>query len=314
MTPSRNRTPASLRKRPFNKNDPRKNMFDSPNTTEASLKSMDIQGTTPMDGMLRDTFAGTPLSHHNMPIFSPNINTSDLNKSLFGPDPEGLSSSLKTPKSKREASIQPIRFVFCDSDGTESMAKEFSSVSISPITHGPPSSTKRNKPTLTASSELPSLSVTFAEDSVVEESRDDSALLASLKKPKLLDTPKTPAPVNVTQETECMTGESRGLAAPSPFDTSSLLGDVSTPSTASKLQDQGFWSRQLGFSPNDASFTPFKSPGIMAPVKLEENTPISDADYTASFLEAKGEPSPKRRKLEDVRVDTPKVKVEDAEQ
>jgi hypothetical protein len=94
---------------------------------------------------------------------------------------------------------------------------------------------------------------------------------------------KTPI-ANVTQETrdESFSDDShRDISAPSPFDTSSIMG--MTPATE-KSKDGSFWSRTLDFSPAD-SFTPVKSPEV-SKIKLE-SLPPHDGTFASSLLAMK---------------------------
>lgn len=110
---------------------------------------------------------------------------------------------------------------------------------------------------------------------------------------------KTPG-ADITQETydESFSDDShRDITAPSPFDTSSILG--MTPATG-KSKDGSFWHRTLDFSPSDQAFTPFKSPAASG-MKLHDLLPES-ANFASSLLkhtpQKLSSPWCKRRKLD----------------
>lgn len=110
---------------------------------------------------------------------------------------------------------------------------------------------------------------------------------------------KTPV-ADVTQVTydESFSDDShRDITAPSPFDTSSIIG--MTPATG-KSKDGSFWHRTLDFSPSDQAFTPFKSP-VASGMKLNDLLPESD-NFASSLLKHTPQkltsPWCKRRKLD----------------
>lgn len=260
-------------------------MFDSPKRKDAAQQQ---HGMTPISS-LKAAFNGAPLSGEDMILFSPN-SSHNLNKTLFGDTDETrnfmLDSALKTPRPKSPVQMRFRIGSARAGSGQKSMSSsQLQRVSISPIAQVLSSSRTKSFETdeklgrslaqVSLSNDLShSLSVSFADDprhhtkEEKTESRDDPQsgrlnMFVEPASPPFATTTDSghKSPRNVTLDDSAL-----DLKAPSPFD-SQLVGDIRTPATH-ESKDRSFWSRQFGFSPADATFTPFKSP-TPGHIKLE---------------------------------------------
>lgn len=303
-------TPASTLKTPFKMDSDlsnylassRKNMFDSPSSSRSSSPTLDMQGMTPLTD-LRKAFSSTPFNgEDDMQLFSPGTlrGGRELSKTLFSDDEQNqLDSLLKTPKPGT-----PKQMRFRIGDGDYKPNHNVRHVSISPISQFTSADRKETVDTVTSKSltkaampEHP-LSVSFADDVNDKDKMPPPSSAKDRLEEKTRGTiffedkvdmscnydPKTPI-ANVTHEThnESFSDDShRDISAPSPFDTSSIIG--MTPTTE-KSKDGSFWSRTLDFSPAEHSFTPFKSPGV-SKIKLDSLSP-NDETFASSLLTMK---------------------------
>jgi hypothetical protein len=267
-------------------------MFDSPKPLSRGLgmslgspAAMNIHGMTPLSS-LRDTFA-TPYSTQMFSEFSPGDNLS-LNKALFLEDDNGKYG--KTPmKYTPLATPRELKMVIGGNEDSMSSFianMQYNRVSISPVSHS--RSLKRNlhatdtEPKTTEKEKTPprsvSRSIHFADE------RDDTTHESPVKNYEMpamtSEAAQTPAPACVTQDSI----DSRDIPAPSPFDASlTPIGPY----------DQGFWGRQLGFSPQNSSLTPFKSPGLPLSSR-KERMPLSS--LSLNTIHNKPESAKKRSK------------------
>mmetsp|Transcript_106125 Transcript_106125/g.158767 ORF Transcript_106125/g.158767 Transcript_106125/m.158767 type:complete len:791 (+) Transcript_106125:196-2568(+) len=265
----------------------RKSMFDSPKPLSGGLAmslgspaAMNIHGMTPLSS-LKDTFA-TPYSSHMFNEFSPEDNLS-LNKALFSEEETGKYG--KTPmKYTPVTTPREMRMVMGGSEETMSTFisnMQYNRVSISPVSHTrslkrslhetdtePKSAEKEKSPPRSVNR-----SIHFADE------RDDTAHespVMSREMPAITtESAQTPAPACVTQDSI----DSRDIPGPSPFDASlTPIGPY----------DQGFWGRQLGFSPQGSSLTPFKSPGMPLSSK-KERAPLAALSLNTIYNKDKSE-------------------------
>eukprot|EP00980_Cylindrotheca_fusiformis_P004642 scaffold991_cov128-Cylindrotheca_fusiformis.AAC.14 len=277
----------------------RKSIFDSPrNFGDGMLHgspalNMNINGMTPLS-TLKGTFA-TPYSSELFSELSLEDNLS-LNKALFADEDKYSKTPVsKTPQSKSSAGHAPreMKLNFCGSD--DSMTSfisdmRYNRVSISPVSHK--SKTKRGmEQAVKTPPRSVSKSIHFA-----DEERDD--VLGSVSKinsmmPTVTATSEAQTPMNVTNITQD-SADKRDVAGPSPFNASlTPIGNY----------DESFWGRQLGFSPQEASLTPFKSPSLPSSIK-KRRTPL--ASLAVNTLHAKSPSSLRKssiRKLVDIKAD-----------
>jgi hypothetical protein len=294
----------------------RKSIFDSPKPLGGSLEktlgspgALNIHGMTPLSS-LKDTFA-TPYGATMFSELSPEDNLS-LNKALFA-DEDGRRST-KTPAThvtQTPGSKTPREMKLCIGGNEDSMTSfisdmKYNRVSISPMCF---KGLKRDFDATEDECKVEEMDKTLTPPRSVSRSihfadeRDDSVLDSASKVHQFMPSGTTEAqtPRNVTQDSI----DSRDISEPSPFDASlTPIGSL----------DQGFWGRQLGFSPQN-TLTPFKSPGFPLSTKKERgplsnlslntihNKPASTKKAAAGNGKFKSEnvrsPSPKRqRKLE----------------
>jgi len=342
-------TPASMKKTTFDKSvdfsTGKKSIFDSPGMSSTpfggmhSPAAMSLQGMTPMSHM-KDTFSSAMFSGGSM--FSPEERYGEehLNKTLFG-DVSEILAQTPTIKSKSE-----MRFQFgseCTNGGRKT-SSTFRQVSISPIAQfsasrkasktkfsrnddistseglgsslaqvsldtssSAESTIKKDEGTTGIKKELPLLvtSVTIA------ESRDDgdAPQLTKTNDDMFIDgSPKLSH--NVTQDESDYSH--RDISAPSPRDSSSVIGGEPTP----HAEEKSFWGNQYdGYSPSaNASFMPFSSPTpgpklgrnaqYSSVIKKENSVPSiltknacgTSAEISSPMKQAS--PSPKRRKID----------------
>ena len=222
-------------------------------------------------------FRGTFTPFHGDGVFSPQM-TGDLSKTLFGED--SLEAILKTPKPKGHVAMR-IRIGSAEKDGdtAEAVTAHFRrKVTISPI-HDAPPRTKH----YSDESELSSVSLvenkSMKRKRCVDDDHDKNST-PSAKTNLFVDAVKSEinTPKNTTLETVDSDGSYHDISAPSPFDPAVMM---QTPGTADSARNGSFWSHELGFSPTEPDFTPFKSP------KREVDKVKSEAIS-----------SPKRRKVE----------------
>lgn len=213
--------------------------------------SLQDNGMTPLTD-----FRGTFTPFHGDGVFSPQM-TGDLSKTLFGEDT--LEAILKTPKPKGHIAMRiRIGSAEKDADTAEDVAARFRrTVTISPI-HDAPLRTKH----YTTDSELPDMSL--VENSSIKRKRcvdDDHGKNSTppAKSNLFVDAVKSDVntPKNTTLETVDSDGSYHDISAPSPFDPAVMM---QTPGTADSARNGSFWSHELGFSPTEPDFTPFKSP------------------------------------------------------
>ena len=294
----------------------RKSIFDTPKGLGGSLEktlgspgALNIHGMTPLSS-LKDTFA-TPYGASDMfSGLSPEDNLS-LNKALFA-DEDGRRSTktpgtLHTHVTQTPCSTKTPRQMKLYIGGTEDSMTSFISdmkynrVSISPMSYSKTlkrdfaSTQDESKPedmdkNLTPPQSV-SRSIHFADDRGNDDM--DSAFKVYQFMPTVTGEAQTPR--NVTLDSD-----SNDISAPSPFDASL------TP--IGPLGDQGFWGRQLGFSPSQSTLTPFKSPALPLSIKKERralstlslNTmhskPVSTLKARKDSVKIKSEsPSPNKR-------------------
>ena len=231
--------------------------------------SLQDNGITPLTDF-RESF--TPFAGEGM--FSLQMN-GDLSKTLFAE--ESLESILKTPKSKSLGALR-IRIGSSerDFDSAEEDATQFRrQVTISPISD----TVQRPK---RCTDEL-AMSVSFDEKGSSRRTRhfddpDDSGTPNA--KNNLFSDPLKSSVKTPLRDTTMDTADSSS-SAQSPFDPAVMM---QTPGTADSERNSSFWSHQLGFSPTEPDFTPFRSP---QPESVK---------YEKSRLEENA--SPKRLKLE----------------
>lgn len=276
----------------------RKSIFDSPRNFEGDILdgspalNMNINGMTPLS-TLKGTFA-TPYSSELFSELSLEDNLS-LNKALFA-DEERYSKTPvpKTPLTKARIGHTPreMKFSFCGAD--DSMTSfisdmRYNRVSISPVSHK--SKIKKEMEQARTPPRSASRSIHFA-----DEERDDN--LGSVTKvnsmmPAMTMTTEAQTPMNVTNITQD-SADKREIPGPSPFDTSlTPIGNY----------DEGFWGRQLGFSPQGATLTPFKSPAMPLSVK-KDRAPLASLSLNALQTRAPGSLRKSSiRKLVDIKAD-----------
>ena len=291
-------TPGSTLKTPFaiHTGDFPSKYFDCTPSKDGGNLAATMQGMTPLTD-LRGAFSTTPFNGDDAGMFSPRM-SGDLNKTLFGDD--SLEAILKTPKPKSPLCMR-IRIGSNEtkSNTDEDVAMRFRrQVTISPISQVP--STKRKCYTESADDNPADdpMSVSLADKSSSKrgrylDSRDDGTPLT--KNNLFLETVKSVVntPNNTTMATLDAEDSYHEISAPSPFDPAIMM---QTPGTADS-RNGSFWSHQLGFSPTDPNFTPFRSPGL----KPETD---GDADkFVSAMLKPKQEnitkaSSTKRRKVE----------------
>jgi len=225
---------------------------------------MSIKGWGSPLSTLKGTFA-TPYSSELFSGLSLEDNLS-LNKALFADDDR----PTKTPISRTKLSkptTQTSREMRLMIGGTEDSMSSFicdmryNRVSISPVSHK--SKLQRELEDKTPPQSI-NRSIHFADE------RDD--MLNSVTKvhrmmPSVtatVEAQQTLTPNNITNITQDSV-DRQDIPPPSPFDTSlTPIGN----------SDQGFWGRQLGFSPQNSSWTPFKSPSAPLSIK-KERVPLS---------------------------------------
>jgi len=315
-------------RRPYSmvNNDYSKRCFDrTPNR-----ENVDV-GMTPLSNV-RETFSTTPFNGDEVGIFSPHT----INKTLFGEDADqNLESILKTPKAKSPLCMRfQIGSDITKPGSKEEARKKYRHVQISPIAEIPSvSRTRSHKESFPSSQELQeslahvsiscdldqSLKASMSDDNnskhkkhVAVDCSDEAC--TPLKKDRginLFEESATKAspiltntPRNSTRETE--DSSYHEISAPSPFDPSSIL---QTPKTGDSKGNGSFWSTQLGFSPAEADFTPFRSPTM----KRDDSEGTKNQNFDSSILEERENnseqiskkkplqsestsPSPKRRK------------------
>ena len=268
----------------------RKSVFDSPGgllggnlglNMMSPTHEMNVQGMTPMSS-LQDTFA-TPFSKEIMSELSPG-DDSNLNKMLFADDSEfNRDSFLKTPTFK--ASREKLHFRIGNDAAIMNVSmgeSRINRLSISPISGSAANTSFFDS---SGDSELNSCFKSLAEVSLsAVKAAPESAKKDSNDTEKLLMPPptdkRTPAPTSHSidlreRSTDVMFSSTtkshmdtphnvtHDMGAPTPFGSSSkILGAIAlTPATAAS-SEQSFWSQQLGFTPGENSFTPFRSPGL----------------------------------------------------
>jgi hypothetical protein len=132
-----------------------------------------------------------------------------------------------------------------------------------------------------------------------EEERDD--VLGSVTKvnsmmPSMTASAKAQTPTNITQGS----AEKRDIPAPSHFDTSlTPIGNYDL--TPIGNYDEGFWGRQIGFSPQCSSLTPFKSPTMPLSMK-KQRAPLGS--FSMNTMQTKAPDSLRKpfiRKLVDIK-------------
>jgi hypothetical protein len=265
----------------------RKSVFDSPKSLGGNLglnmmspTDMNVQGMTPMSS-LHDTFA-TPFQKGLIEGLSPE-DDDNLNKMLFAEDGDYQNDFLKTPNFQSTC-VERIHFrIGNDSAITNgSMADlRINRVAISPISQSAGNSSFFSD----GDSELHrcfqslaevSLSVTKQRDPVSakngEKEASDKEMMPppsctkSSSKPKtptakeFSNTPAVPGMSCTMSKTRTPQNVTHDMGAPTPFgSTGRIMGSIMTPSTAAS-SEPSFWSQQLGFTPGEHSFTPFKSP------------------------------------------------------
>jgi len=233
----------------------RKSVFDSPRNlgddvlNGSPALNMNINGMTPLS-TLKGAFA-TPYSSELFSELSLEENLG-LNKALFADDDRYTKTPIaKTPLSRPLIGHTPremkLNFGGADDSMTSFISDmRYNRVSISPVSHR----TKLKKEMEQASTPPRSSNKTihFAQDE-----RDD-ALGSAMKVNSLMPaigTTDIQTPNNVSNVTHDSVDTRDVQPASSPFDASlTPIGGY----------DQGFWSRQLGFSPQGSSMTPFRSP------------------------------------------------------
>lgn len=286
----------------------RKSVFDSPGTLGGDLgihmmspNDMNVQGMTPMSS-LQDTFA-TPFHKEMSEHFSPG-DDDNLNKMLFADENEFRPDPfLKTPnfRGNREklhfrlgddsaivkasmadmrinrVSISPISNTAAGasffSDGDKELDSCFKSLAGASLNFtasavkshaSPESAAKKGKDKDTSDSEkMPPPSCTLtARKSRTPGMKLDVSDLDGMELPE--SAIKSHTPGHVTQD----------IAAPTPFETGcKIMGSIMTPSTAAS-SEPSFWSQQLGFTPGENAFTPFRSPAAVA--KRTQPTPVGN--------------------------------------
>lgn len=230
-------------------------------------------GITPLTDF-RENF--TPFTAEGM--FSHQMN-GDLSKTLFAEaGDDSLENILKTPKSKSAVTLRiQIGSAEKEFDTAEEVAAQFRrQVTISPISDA----VQRSK---RCTDEL-EMSVSHDDKTSSKRSRyfdvhDDSGTpiaKSNLFLDQLKSAVKTPLR-DITMETAESNGSTQSSFYPAAM--------MQTPGTADSERNSAFWSHQLGFSPTEPDFTPFRSPQSEM------------VKYEKSKLEVN--PSPKRLKLED---------------
>jgi len=264
------------------------NMGSSPN--------MSLQGLTPPMSNLKDTFA-TPLPSDSLPDLSTE-EADALNKTLFSDDP--LTPFPKTPAVK--AHLPSLHF-FLGSDsssGNGILEMRISNrVSISPICKDAGNySFFDDDEELTKS--FQSLGEGLTKDTVTtmdcinhgEESDFDK--MPPPTAPRVRNAPKISSAsvsklIDVDTQTlsdvEGVEMHDTSMKHPSPFNSSNMMKDLATPSTAASSEQSSFWSTQLGLSP--VPLSPFSSPaGVPLSEKFEFTTGTyrMNVSLTATFL------------------------------
>ena len=268
-------TPGSTMKTPFaiNTGDfPSKYFENTPRRGDDG--SLQDNGMTPLTDF-RESF--TPFAGDGM--FSLHSN-GDLSKTLFADD--SLESILKTPTCKSVATLRiRIGGAEKDIDAAEEVAAQFRrQVTISPI-----SDTVQRSKRYTDDLEM---SVSFAEKGSGKRKRhfdgEDGSCTPAAKNNLFLDPQKSSIDTplrDITMETADSSN-----SASSPFDPAAMM---QTPGTADSGRNSSFWTHQLGFSPTEADFTPFRSPNSelakFEKSKLEENASPKRLKLEASGVE-----------------------------
>jgi hypothetical protein len=261
--------------------------FQQPDTGLASYfsstgKKSVFNSPGPLSGMTpfmnpRDTFGSTPFNRET--FFSPeNVPYSDeLNKTLFGQStgkpPKAQSpvsvrfriggdvpSDVSKDADLRHVSVSPIKIDLpqqaggakaTQTTGASSRATAAPKVSLSPTDVRPlctPGVASQSKQEQADKDRMPPPSVTFAE-MMADDNKTHSSLGSNM--PSIYSSNGQYA-VNVSQDDDSV----RSISAPSPWDSSAM--GLPTPSRI--VGDSSFWPQQFGFSPANASMTPFKSP------------------------------------------------------
>jgi hypothetical protein len=233
----------------------RKSIFDSPKDLSGDdnlgmamtgeSPALNLSGMTPLS-TFKGAFA-TPYSSELFQELTLEENLS-LNKALFADD-----ANSPAGRSPRE-----LRLNFCGADDSMSgfiSDMRYSRVSISPVSHKAKFK-REGELDQQQVAQTPNLNRTI----YFADKNRDNELLHSVTKMNTFATNTAQTPNNITNITQDSIN-TRDIAAPSPFETSL------TP-----IGDNRFWSRQLGFSPQDPSFTPFKSPMPMSARK--ERAPL----------------------------------------
>lgn len=276
---------------------------------------------------LRETFSTTPFKGDEANFFSPQT----INKTLFGEDAdENLESILKTPRPKSPICVKfQIGSDLQKGDSTEELEKRYRQVQISPISEMV--QRKHHEEELSSSQELQEslahVSISGElEHSLQKGSRHEvheesisakncTPLNKEKQKNLFEESPMKSSPLmtntphNITLETA--DSSYHDISEASPFDPCSML---QTPGTADS-KENGFWGRQLGFSPAAPDFTPLRSPTVKQDDKPDDSSEASvsemlndrqDDDRQAKSLCVENQPldseiivpSPKRRKIE----------------
>lgn len=240
----------------------RKSVFDSPKSIGGNLglnmmsptDSIGVRGMTPMSS-LQDTFS-TPFGKEIMEDLSPG--GSNLNKMLFADDNEFHDSFLKTPNFRGRREKLHFRIGNDSALGSlgdmriNGVSISHSRVAISPISQSAASSSFFSEGDTELSSCFKSLAeVSLGPSSSTKKSPKDGKADQDDSDKVMMPPPKTPAPES-KQSTDDM-------GAPTPFQSSSKISSLLTPSTAaSTAANSSFWSHSLGFTPGN-SLTPFRS-------------------------------------------------------
>lgn len=300
MRPPHDYDSSSPRVTPKNRDDrsyfssSRKSVFDSPRNlsddvlNESPALNMNINGMTPLS-TLKGTFA-TPYSSELFSELTLDENMG-LNKNLFADEDRYTKTpNAKTPMSKPLIGHTPREMKLNFGGADDSMTgfisdMKYNRVSISPVSHR-----AKLKQEMMAEARTPqstNKSIHFAPDQ--REGVLDSGMKVNSLMPATTST-DVQTPNNVTNITHDSVDTRDVQPASSPFDASlTPIGGY----------DQSFWGRQLGFSPQGSSMTPFRSPPPstrkpLAPMSM--NMSIHGAETPKS--------SGKSRKLSEIKTDS----------
>ncbi|CAB9508298.1 Myb-related protein A [Seminavis robusta] len=303
----------------------RKSVFDSPKSIGGSLglnmmsppADMNVQGMTPMSS-LQDTFA-TPFHKQMLDDLSPG-DDDNLNKMLFADDADYQqdSSFLKTPNFR--SSREKIHFRIGNDSAIMKASMgdmRINRVAISPISQSAANSSFFSEGDTELTSCFKSLAeVTLSATKPIGSDGADAAADSKDADKEMMPPPsctksttaKTPAPVKkelstlsddpIMSTADTPHNITEDIGVPTPFgSTSKIMGSIMTPSTAAS-SEPSFWSQQLGFTPGENSFTPFRSPGAPGARNEPKSTVRKSAKRQTSAPDSVA-PEAKRIKIEE---------------